>query len=283
MFECFNSLGFTQFVNVATHSSTQSGNILDLILSNDSTCIDVHDVSAPLGSSDHSIVNFSITAVSNDLESTELSPGFEIVELYIYDWSAADYTAINDALEQIDWHSLFGYFFDADSLWKQFKTIIWPVIELYVPRKLVSHNKKYRPRNYPKHIRNLLNRKAAIWRKLRIDKSDVLTSEYRSISNECRLEIHKFDSMREEKLLNADNVGAFYKFVNNKLGTKSGIPPLKSDLIILLTSDIDKANLLNKYFESVFTKDDGNAPQFPCRLPNDKITEISDIKISPQI
>ena len=50
-----------------------------------------------------------------------------------------------------------------------------------------------------------------------------------------------------------------------------------------LTSDIDKANLLNNNFESVFTKDDGNAPQFPCRLLNDQIAEISDIKISPQI
>ena len=64
IFECFNSMGFTQFVNVATHSSMQSDNILDLILSNDSTCIDVHNISAPLGSSHHSIVNFSITAVS---------------------------------------------------------------------------------------------------------------------------------------------------------------------------------------------------------------------------
>jgi hypothetical protein len=32
-----------------------------------------------------------------------------------------------------------------------------------------------------------------------------------------------------------------------------------------------------------FFVNDGNAPQFPCRLPNDKTTEISDIKISPQI
>ena len=89
--------------------------------------------------------------------------------------------------------------------------------------------------------------------------------------------------MREEKLLNADNVGAFYKFFNNKLGTKFGVPPLKSDLNTLFTSVIHEANLLNKYFESVFTRDDGKAPQFPCNLLNDKTTEISDIKISPQI
>ena len=63
------------------------------------------------------------------------------IELFVYDWSAANYHAINSALEQFDWHLLFGYYFDADSLWEQFKNIIWPIIQLFVPRKLINHNK----------------------------------------------------------------------------------------------------------------------------------------------
>ena len=88
--------------------------------------------------------------------------------------------------------------------------------------------------------------------------------------------------MREEKLLNADNLGAFYSFINTKLGRKSGIPPLKLNDGTLLTSDMEKANLLNQYFESVFTNDDGKTPNFLTRIDSD-CGGISDIKISPQI
>ena len=65
----------------------------------------------------------------------------------------------------------------------------------------------------------------------------------------------------------ANNLGAFYKFVNKKLSNHSGIAPLKSVDGSLVTDDGDRANLLNSYFESVFTHDDGSTPSFPSRLP----------------
>ena len=129
---------------------------------------------------------------SCDLNNIELSSDTDAIELYVYDWSAGDYNAIkNNALAQFDWHLLFGYYFDADSLWEHFKLIVWPVIQFFVPCKRIIHNKKYRPRNYPKLICNLLSRKAAVWRQLRINKSNELVSKYRRIVNECKLEIHK--------------------------------------------------------------------------------------------
>ena len=52
--------------------------------------------------------------------------------------------------------------------------------------------------------------------------------KYRKISHECKLEITKFDTMRQEKLLETNNLGAFYKFVNKKMGNHSCIAPLKT-------------------------------------------------------
>ena len=49
-----------------------------------------------------------------------------------------------------------------------------------------------------------------------------------------------------------------------------------------LFSDEDKSNLLNKYFESVFTKDDGIVPPFPSRIPLNN-PGISDVTITPHI
>ena len=77
---------------------------------------------------------------------------------------------------------------------------------------------------------------------------------------ECEGAITKFDAAKEEKILNANNLGAFYKFVNGKLSNSNGVAPLIDSTGTLLTSDIDKANLFNEYFQSVFTLDDGNLP-----------------------
>ena len=83
------------------------------------------------------------------------------------DWSAADYVYINKYLDTFDWHSVFGFSFDADAMWNNFKTIMWPVIEAYVPLKVIPHHRKYKPCNYPSNIRRLLVRKAAVWRQLK--------------------------------------------------------------------------------------------------------------------
>ena len=113
-----------------------------------------------------------------------------------------------------------------------FKKIIWTIISIYVPTKLIPYYLKHRVRLYPKNIRNLLIRKAAIWRQLKSSKSPQLFSKYYKLVNECKLAIFKFDSTQEEKILEANNLGAFYKFVNNKIGNKSSIapPPLKLSL-----------------------------------------------------
>ena len=173
---------------------------------------------------------------------------------------------------------------DADSIWNAFKCVIWPIIEMFVPKKVVHHFKKYRPRQYPKHIRKLLTKKSAIWRTLKTTHSPELLTRYRCIADLCKLKIFKFDSEREQRLLNANNLGAFYNFINRKLCSKSGIAPLKDDKNTLLTNDVDKANLLNNYFHSVFNNDDGTLPPFPSRFESDNNNnKLSDITISPKI
>jgi len=205
------------------------------------------------------------------------------IQLPVYNWSAADYDKINDHINSIDWHELFGFNFDVESIWLKFTSLVWPIIDLYVPKKLISyHDIKYKPRIYPKFIRNLLSRKAAIWRKLKHLNNPILKIKYNQIARECKIAIHKFDSERESKLIDASNLGAFYKFVNNKLSSPSGIAPLFNSQGQLLTSDLDKSNLLNRYFESVFTLDNGTIPNFPNRLPPDTLG-INDITISPTI
>ena len=284
LYDCFTELGYFQFVTDVTRLSiTGNSHTLDLILSTDDMSINVDNISAPLGTSDHSIIEFTIlTSSMNSNTTTEKPPASSktSINLPVFDWSSANYSAINDVILNVDWHRLFGTNFDANSLWDELKNIIWPIISLYVPQKLINHTKKYRPRQYPNTIRKLLTRKAAIWRKLKLTNTPDLATKYRDIANICKIEILKFDTEREEKILKANNLGAFYKFVNGKLGKNSGIAPLKTAEGTLLTGDSDRANLLNNYFQSVFTQDNGTSPSFPSRLPDN--IHISDINTSPQ-
>ena len=283
----------TQLVKDPTRiSESSSSNILDLIFCNDPMSIQITNHLPPLSTSDHNIVEFiifppfntSCSPLVSNYHTHKITDSGDPpqITLYKYNWSAADYISISNHLLQFDWFSLFGFFFDVDLIWVQFKSIIWPIIDLYVPRTAVPHFTKYNVRHYPKHIRILLNRKAAIWRTLRKHKTPELKIKYSKISLETKQAIVNFDIINEERMVKSNNLGAFYRFVNNKLNN-SGIAPLYDLKGNLLTSDEDKAQLLNDYFKSVFTTDDGNLPFFPSRFPPKVHEIIDDIQITPEI
>ena len=51
----------------------------------------------------------------------------------------------------------------------------------------------------------------------------------------------------------------------------------------ILTSDVDKANLLNDFLKSVFTQANGTLPHFPPRLPPNSPAKINDINITETV
>ena len=282
------SLSSSTLPSSLSSSLQQTGNILDLILSNDPLSIHTVDYLPPLSSSDHLLLKFHFsipdqTSSTSDLDRDCSQPDSPHILLPTYNWSQANFSAINEHLTTIDWHTIFGFHFDSESIWSQFKSVLWPIIDLYVPKHLIPHYKKYKPRHYPKHIRTLLNRKAAIWRTFKFDKSDSMKTKYAHIVHACKEAITKFDIDKEEQILNANNLGAFFKFVNGKLCTSSGITPLIDSAGNLITSDTEKANLLNSYFQSVFTKDNTILPDFPSRFPPNQPEVLDDIIITPAI
>ena len=256
-------------------------NILDLILS---SSVHINDPLPPISSSDHLLLVFDVfVPFSKTSDSDSIYPAS--IQLPTYNWSQANFQGINYLLSTVDRHDIFGFCFDVESIWAQFKSIIYPIIDLNVPKNLIPHNKKNKPRHYPKHIRTLLTRTAAIWRSMKNNKTDQLKSKYAQIvsDSDCKETITKYDIDRESKLLDTNNLGAFYKFVNGKLSNSSGIPPLTDPAGNLLISDYEKANLLNSYFQSVFTTDNGILPNFPSRFPPDSPSYINDIHITTSI
>ena len=63
------------------------------------------------------------------------------------------------------------------------------------------------------------------------------------------------------------NLSRFYSYANSKFKNISVIPSLARSDGTVATSDLDKCNLLNKYFVSVFTTDDGILPSLAHQSP----------------
>ena len=62
------------------------------------------------------------------------------------------------------------------------KVLFGLLLRRMCPKKLVCHNNKYRPRQYPKYIQKLLTRKAAMRRKLMTVGSPEFKEKYRKIA-----------------------------------------------------------------------------------------------------
>ena len=239
------SHGLTQFVK----EPTRADRILDVVLCSDVLCCDRINCLPPLGSSDHNIVSFML-AISLPVIDTDrglsLRPNFH----------RADWNSLLLYLSSVNWTSEFYTCASATDMWSKFTDIVNVGISLYVPN-FKSPTSAHTRCVYPVRIRKFYARKLASWKLYKTFRSPELLVKYRKISKACSLAVTNFRNHFEENLVNNGNLGAFYKYVNNKLNGSNGIAPLQNKGGDLITSNADKAALLNSYFSSVFTVDNG--------------------------
>ena len=239
--------GLTQLVD----DPTRGNNILDLILCSDVMSIDDTCILPPLGSSDHVVISY-ILQMSFDNSSTETSdntctrPNF----------SKADWPGLCNYLSSVNWLSVFQDCAVTQQYWDLFFQIVLYGIDTYVPRfKRTKHT--VAPKLYPRHVRKLFSKKRHCWKLYRQFKTHSLHSKYKAISKRCTDAIKDCVVAHENELVSDGRLGKFYRYVNNKLNGSNGIAPLKDSNGVLMYSDADKAVLLNSYFSSIFTVDNG--------------------------
>ena len=267
--------GLSQLVTQPTHGS----NILDLVLTNDPRLVCSLSVEAPFSSSDHNCVVFKIlydhvsSCVCSDDLTLPRADGFtDINGFKSFLWAKGDYDAINSYLSAFNWDIFFSTNFDVEDIWVEFCRILQSAFELYIPLKTNMPSKSTECINskYPRYLRRLVARKRCVWRQLRVRPDDVeLRVHYKNLTNLCRKSILDFERKTEQKIIDANNVGAFYSFVNKKMRRRSDVGALKTANNELVTDDVSKANLLNKFFASVCTQDDGNLPYIDRAVPDD--------------
>ena len=149
---------------------------------------------------------------------------------------------------------------NAEGVWDSFSNAQWQIIDVTVDKIISKTTKTTKGKKYPRHIKRLLDRKLHFWRLAQKTNKEKHLVKYKALSNQCISCINKHNSDKELGLIQSDNLGSFYKYVNSKTSYKSGVAPLMNNSVNLFYNDSDKARLLNNYFASVFVKDNGLMP-----------------------
>jgi len=110
---------------------------------------------------------------------------------------------------------------------------------------------------------NVLCENAKLWNKLRLSPHDSnLRCEYRESVHLWRELLRANEIVHEQHIVDANNLGAFYRFVKTRISNGSTVGAIVDEGLIL-TDNQDKANAFDKYFCSVGVANNGSIPH--CR------------------
>ena len=247
--------GFVQAVGMPTRGK----NLVDLVLINQPLYLSAISVEQPFSSSDHNTVSFNVL-----YDCAATSSHNKPQRKYL--WKKGDYKAMSQYLCSYDWSHMMSTNFTADDLWGAFCAVLNAAVDLFVPHIVLRDKLRHRLYKYPRSIRVLFTRKQCLWRQLRSSPNDVnLTSAYKRLVHECRVAVRNFECERETRVIESQNIGTFYKYVNKRLYNSNVVPVLQDSAGSHIFTDYDKAELFNSFFNSVNVDDDGKLPEFPQR------------------
>jgi hypothetical protein len=106
-----------------------------------------------------------------------------------------------------------------------------------------------------------------MWKKYKKKRTKYRRDLYNRAANTCKEFLDRHEKVLEHDILKSGDLGKFYKFVNSRLSSKTGIGPLLDPSKKFVFDSFDKAQLLNDYFAGVCTIDDKSVPPFSVSKP----------------
>ncbi|KAF4514234.1 UNVERIFIED_CONTAM: hypothetical protein B566_EDAN019511 [Ephemera danica] len=233
--------GLTEHVQDDTRiSHSLSTSRLDLIFTNEPLMISNTSCHAPLGLSDHCLIQFDYTSNSSCTQR-------EHRPRHIY--RKANYAAIKEGLLQIPWET--NYYATVDDNWLFLKETLLSLINSFVPKKTpgLSRSRHWLRRSTIKTI--ALKRKA--WADHRREGTSISRSHYNTLRNKCNTEVRSDRSKHQKNLAKRvkENPKSFYSYISSISKAKPGIPAL-SNGAGQTSTDREAADMLaSQFFDSM--------------------------------
>ncbi|KFP56376.1 hypothetical protein N322_05521, partial [Cariama cristata] len=141
----------------------------------------------------------------------------------------------------------------AEHSWQVFKDAFLRAQELSIPRRKKSDKERKRPAWLNHDLLVKLKGKKEMHRQWK--QGLVSWEEHRDAARLCRDDIRKVKAWLELNFVRKakNNQKGFFRYVSQKRKLEEIIPPLMSKTRKLVTTDEEKAEVLNNFFASVFT------------------------------
>ena len=208
-------------------------NTLDLIMTNEENMIDGVTHSAPLGKSDHEILEFQLI--------TEYYISNSKTQVIKYNYSKGNYTKINTDLEKLNWEEEFRHD-SVENAWMKFAEKVFKIIKDNIPVCNFRQSKCHMPW-MKADVLKAVKKKRTLWKKYKYCKSTLNKDRYeeakRLSSRKVRGAKLKYEKEVAENV--KENPKIFWKFVNSKITVKETIPSLVDSDGKLFIDDEKKA------------------------------------------
>jgi endonuclease/exonuclease/phosphatase family metal-dependent hydrolase len=262
---------FSQHVDKPTrYRPDQVPSLLDLIIANDENFVSDVSYTPPLGKSDHIVLIFTIQCY---LQFSRPNTPKRI-------YHKGDYDTMRLRLSDTNWDDHIDENIDVDNTWHSFAAVMEDVVKECIPcTKRSNKEQRYKPPWQNKESLRMVKRKRKAWHRYahtRSTKDHLLYTKARNQATQiCRSTKRNF----EKKLASEakENPKAFWRYVGSKTRVKTGISDLvmDADNNTMTSSDLDKAEVLNVFFSSVFTREDANnTPSLDNRPYNSELHDV---------
>jgi len=236
--ECIEDNFLSQIIDIPTRVDA----ILDLMLTNASELIGDVKTGGSLGCSDHALVELTLLSDTGNLRSIVRTLKFRKAKFQLF----------RELVSRTPWETVLRDR-GAEQSWQIFKDTFHRAQELSVPRSKKSGKEEKRPAWLSRDMLVKLKGKRELHRHWK--QGQVCWQEYRNAAQLCRDGVSRSKAQLELKLArNAKiNKKGFYRYVSLKRKVKESIPPPKSKTGNLVSTEEEKAEVLNNFFASAFT------------------------------
>ncbi len=262
----FLQLSLEQRLSQLVNEPTRGDNTLDLVFSTEPYLVSSISVDVPLGGSDHRSVQFS-SELSIHSGHCHFSKR--------YNFRKADFQAIAQALDHVDWPSIFETCSDVQQMWDSFLGVLRPLIKQFVPlRKLGKSDQKWSQK-----VHQLFLMQKVLHRSYKKNPSAEAFQKWKTVAKEFRVAVRQEKANREAEVLHNRNDNQFWQHVNSRLKCRAKLPDIQREDGTFSETDFEKVCIINDYFGSVFQKD----RTAKLQVQKEEIRPTSVVKFPPEI
>ena len=220
----------------------------DWILTNDEDFVYNIQHLDPMGKSDHDTLLFGLDIVRSKVCK---------VSNYIYSLKKGNYDDFRQYVRDVDWSNQDD---DVENRWNKIKKVIHDGMTKFIPTRKQNTKKRVQPIWMNKKALRIIKKKHKMFKRFLKSKNGQNYQLYVKERNLCT-KILKQTRRAYEKGVASEgkkNPKKFWRYVQDRMKSKSGIGTLKTKDGSLITNDKDKAETLNEFFSSVFTNENKN-------------------------